>query len=81
MGSDGNQKSTCGFKAPINVDEDGFIQKADFSSGNEHDSNYFETLLTAKETAVYADSSYQSKAHKNNNTIQISLKNALVKFN
>ncbi|MGY0398386.1 MAG: hypothetical protein ACWIPH_00275 [Ostreibacterium sp.] len=30
-GSDGKQKSTYGFKAPINVDEDGFIQKVDFS--------------------------------------------------
>ena len=63
-GSDGKRKSTYGFKGHLNVDEDGFIKKTDFSSGNVHDSQYFEGLLTGNEEAAYADSAYQSKAHE-----------------
>lgn len=64
-GSDGKRKSTYGFKAHINVDEDGFIKKTDYSTGSRHDSNYFTDLLSGKESAAYADSAYKSKAHDN----------------
>ena len=62
-GSDGKRKSTYGFKAHVNVDEDGFIKATDFSSGSLHDSNCFTGLLSGDESAVYADSAYQSQAH------------------
>jgi len=62
-GSDGKRKSTYGYKAHINVDEDGFIKATDFSQGSSHDSNHFEQMLSGDESAVYADSAYQSKAH------------------
>lgn len=62
-GSDGKRKSTYGFKAHLNVDEDGLIKKTDYSSGNSHDSNHFTELLSGDESAVYADSAYQSEAH------------------
>ncbi len=62
-GSDGKRKSTYGFKGHMNVDEDGFIKKTDFTPGNVHDSQCFEGLLTGNESAVYADSAYPSKAH------------------
>ena len=62
-GSDGKVKSTYGFKAHINVDEDGFIKKTDYSSGSPHDSNYFTELLSGQETAAYADSAYKSEVH------------------
>ncbi len=62
-GSDGKRKSTYGYKAHINVDEDGFIKSTDYSPGNVHDSNCFTDLLGGDETAVYADSAYRSRAH------------------
>jgi len=62
-GSDGKRKSTYGFKGHLNVDEDGFIKKTDFSPGNVHDSQHFEGLLTGNEKAAYADAAYQSQAH------------------
>jgi len=62
-GSDGMRKSTYGYKAHINVDEDGFIKSSDYTAGNVHDSNCFTELLSGDETAVYADSAYQSQAH------------------
>lgn len=62
-GSDGKQKSTYGFKAHLNVDEDGLIKSTDYSSGNSHDSNHFTGLLSGQESAVYADSAYQSEKH------------------
>ena len=62
-GSDGKRKSTYGFKGHLNVDEDGFIKKTDFSPGNVHDSQYFKGLLTGNEKAAYADSAYQSQDH------------------
>ncbi len=62
-GSDGKRKSTYGFKAHINVDEDGFIKGSDFTAGNVHDSNCFIDLLEDDESAVYADSAYCSKKH------------------
>lgn len=61
--SDGKQKTTYGFKAHINVDEDGFIKAAKMTAGNVHDSQVFESLLTGSEHEVYADSAYKSKAH------------------
>lgn len=62
-GSDGKCKTTYGYKAHINVEEDGFINKVQYSAGNVHDSQCLETLLTGKEHAVYADSAYASRAH------------------
>ena len=62
-GSDGKRKTTYGFKAHINVEEDGFIKGYDFTAGNTHDSQVFETLLTHTEKEVYADSAYKSKEH------------------
>ena len=62
-GSDGKRKSTYGYKAHLNVDEDGLIKATDYSSGSLHDSNCFVDLLSGEESAVYADSAYRSKAH------------------
>ena len=62
-GSDGKRKSTYGYKAHINVDEDGFIKATDYSSGSLHDSNCFTGLLSGQESSAYADSAYSSKAH------------------
>jgi len=61
--SNGKKTSTYGFKAHINVDEDGFIKTNDFTTGSSHDSQTFETLLTGSEKVVYADSAYKSQAH------------------
>jgi IS5 family transposase len=63
-GSDGKRKSTYGYKAHVNVDEDGFIKSTDYTAGNVHDSNCFKGLLSGDESAAYADSAYQSRAHK-----------------
>lgn len=63
-GSDGKRKSTYGFKAHLNVDEDGFIKATDYSTGSSHDSNHFTHLLSGKESAAYADSAYQSHKHR-----------------
>lgn len=63
QGSDGKMKTTYGFKAHANVDEDGFIKTYDFTAGNVHDSNVFETLLTGNEKEAYADSAYKSHEH------------------
>ena len=62
-GSDGKRKTTYGFKAHINAEEDGFIKRYDFTAGNVHDSNIFESLLTGKEKEAFADSAYKSKKH------------------
>lgn len=64
-GSDGKRKSTYGYKAHINVDEDGFIKSSDYTAGNVHDSNCFTHLLTGNESSAYADSAYRSQAHDN----------------
>ncbi|MBD3755869.1 MAG: IS5 family transposase [Gammaproteobacteria bacterium] len=61
--SDGKKKVTYGFKAHINVDEDGFILAQTLTTGSLHDSNVFEQLLTGHEEAVYADSAYKSQKH------------------
>ena len=62
-GSDGKRKSTYGYKAHINVDEDGFVKSTDFTAGNVHDSNCFTELLDGDESSVYADSAYLSEKH------------------
>lgn len=62
-GSDGKQKTTYGFKAHINVDEDGFILSQQLTTGSLHDSNVLEQLLSGHEKAVYADSAYKSQKH------------------
>ncbi|MDP0560972.1 MAG: transposase [Candidatus Endonucleobacter sp. (ex Gigantidas childressi)] len=63
VGSDGKRKSTYGYKAHINVDEDGFIKSTDYTAGNVHDSNCFTELLSGDESAAYADSAYRSQSH------------------
>jgi len=62
-GSDGKRKSTYGFKAHLNVDEDGLIKSTDYSRGSSHDSNHFTELFSGEESAAYADSAYQSDKH------------------
>lgn len=61
--SDGKRKSTYGYKAYLNVDEDGFIKSTDYTAGHVHDSNCFTELLNGDESAAYADSAYRSQAH------------------
>ena len=61
--SDGKRKSTYGFKAHLNLEEDGFIKTTDYTAGNVHDSNCFIDLLSGNESAAYADSAYVSEAH------------------
>jgi IS5 family transposase len=63
QGSDGKIKTTYGFKTDANVDEGGFIKTYDYTAGNVHDSNVFETLLMGNEKEVYADSAYKSGKH------------------
>ncbi len=61
--SDGKMKTTFGFKAHMNVDEDGFISQVLITAGNVHDSQCLEDLLTGAEAAVYADSAYAGSKH------------------
>lgn len=61
MGSDGKPKTTYGFKAHVNVDEDGFVQAMEFTAGNVHDSQVFTELLSGDEAKVFADSAYASE--------------------
>lgn len=63
QGSDGKRHHTYGFKAHVNVDEDGLIKSTDYSRGSSHDSNHFTPLLSGDESAAYADSAYQSEKH------------------
>ena len=42
--SDGQKKTTYGFKVHMNVDEDGFIKAQELTAGNVHDSQVFESL-------------------------------------
>lgn len=62
VGSDGKKKTTYGYKAHINVDEDDFIKATDFTAGNVHDSQCFTNLLSGEESEVFADSAYASQA-------------------
>ena len=61
IGSDGKPKTTYGFKAHVNVDEDGFVQAMEFTAGNVHDSQVFTELLSGNEEKVFADSAYASE--------------------
>jgi IS5 family transposase len=61
-GTKGNTESTYGFKAHANVDEDGFVKAVKVTSGNVHDSQRLEELLTGTEEELYGDSAYASKA-------------------
>ena len=69
--ADGKRKTTYGFKAHANVDEDGFVKKMTFTSGNVHDSQEFDKLPDcgrAKDKLktcgeVYADSTYANKTN------------------
>ena len=63
QGSDGKRKTPYGYKAHINVEEDGFIKTYEVTAGNVHDSQLFEELLTGTETEAYADSAYKNQAH------------------
>jgi transposase, IS5 family len=59
-GSDGKVTITYGYKAQVNVDEDGFVKAIEMTAGNVHDSPVFTELLSGDEEAVYADSAYAS---------------------
>lgn len=61
--SDGKRKNTYGYKAHINVDEDGFIKSTDYTAGNVHDCNCFTGLLSGDKFSAYAGSAYRSQAH------------------
>lgn len=51
--SDGKRKTTYGFKAHVNVDEDGFVKAMEFTAGNVHDSQVFTELLSGDEEKVF----------------------------
>jgi IS5 family transposase len=87
--ADGKRKTTYGFKAHANVDEDGFVKKMTFTPGNVHDSQEFDKLLDcgrAKDKLktcgeVYADSAYANKTNdkklgkKNNKVLHRAYRN------
>ncbi len=60
VGSNGKLTTTYGYKAHVNVDEDGFVKAVEMTAGNVHDSQVFTELLSGSEEAVYADSAYAS---------------------
>jgi IS5 family transposase len=57
-GTKGKTEFTYGFKAHINVDEDGFVKKVKTTAGNVHESQVMEEILTGNEVAAYGDSAY-----------------------
>lgn len=63
VAANGKKTSTYGYKAHVNVDEDGIIKAVDYTPGNEHDSQSLEKLLTGTEEQVYADKAYASAEH------------------
>lgn len=63
VAANGKKTSTYGYKAHVNVDEDGFIKAVDYTPGNEHDSKSLEKLLTRTEHQLYADKAYASAEH------------------
>jgi IS5 family transposase len=63
--ANGKTASTYGYKAHVNVDEDGFIKAVGYTPGNGHDSKSLEQLLTGTEEQVYADKAYASAEHDN----------------
>lgn len=58
--SNGKRTTTYGYKAHVNVDEDGFVKAMEMTAGNVHDSQVFTELLSGDEAGVYADSAYAS---------------------
>jgi transposase, IS5 family len=65
-GYNGKKTSTYGYKAHVNVDEDGFIKAVDYTPGNEHDSQSLEKLLTGTEEQVYASAGHDKLLAKRN---------------
>jgi transposase, IS5 family len=63
VAANGKTTSTYGYKAHVNVDEDGFIKAVGYTPGNEHDSHSLKKLLTHTEEQVYADKAYASTEH------------------
>ena len=63
VAANGKKTSTYGYKAHVNVDEDGFIKAIEYTPGNEHDSQSLEKLLTRTEHQLYADKAYASAEH------------------
>jgi IS5 family transposase len=63
VAANGKTASTYGYKAHVNVDEDGFIKAVGYTPGNEHDSHSLKKLLTHTEEQVYADKAYASAEH------------------
>jgi len=63
VAANGKNTSTYGYKAHVNVDEDGFIKAVDYTPGNEHDLHSLKKLLTYTEEQVYADKAYASAEH------------------
>ena len=59
--SDGKLKTTYGYKAHCNVDEEGLIKAHTFTPGNVHDSQCFMQLISGTEKEVCADSAYASE--------------------
>lgn len=63
VAANGKKTGTYGYKAHINVDEDGFVKVVDYTPGNEHDSQSLKKLLTRTEQQLYADKAYASTEH------------------
>jgi IS5 family transposase len=63
VAANGKKTSTYGYKAHVNVDEDGFVKAIAYTPGNEHDSHALAKLLTRTEEQVYADKAYASAEH------------------
>jgi len=61
--TNGQVKTTYGYKAHIQVEEDGFIQALSYGPANEHDSLYLSEVIFDDASLVYADSAYKSKRH------------------
>lgn len=61
VAADGKLKTTYGYKAHVNVDEDGFVKAMELTAGNVHDSQIFTQLLSGDEEKVFADSAYASE--------------------
>ena len=61
--ADGKRKTTYGYKAHVNADEDGFIKCVTYTPGNTHDSTQLEALVTKTEKELYADKAYKSQKH------------------
>ena len=61
--ADGKRKTTYGYKAHVNTDEDGFIKCVTYTPGNTHDSTQLDALVTQTEKELYADKAYKSQKH------------------